>query len=137
MQEELDRFQKNDVWKIIELLKGKYVVGAKWVFRNKLDETGKVVRNKARLVAKGYSQQKGIDYTETFAHFAHLEAIHVLLPFASRHALMLYQMDVKSTFVNGIIKEEVYMEQPLGFKSSIYPHHVFKLNRDHCSSHWL
>ena len=54
MQEELDRFQKNDVWKIIELLKGKYVVGAKWVFRNKLDETGKVVRNKARLVAKGY-----------------------------------------------------------------------------------
>ena len=67
MQEQLDQFQKNDVWKLIELPKGKKATGAKWVFRNKLDKYGKVVRNKARLVAKGYSQQKGIDHIETFA----------------------------------------------------------------------
>ena len=65
-QEELDQFQKNDVWKLVELPKGKKVVGTKWVFKNKLDEAGKVVKNKARLVAKGYSQQEGIDYTKTY-----------------------------------------------------------------------
>ena len=99
------------------------------MFRNKLDKIGKIVRNKARLVAKGYSQQEGIDYTKTFAPVARLEAIHILLSFSTHHGMMLYQMDIKSTFLNGLIKEEVYVEQPLGFESSIYPYHVFKLNK--------
>jgi len=98
------------------------------VFRSKLDEIGKVARNKARLVAKGYSQQEGIDYIETFSLVANLEEVHILLSFATHHGTMLYQMDVKSMFLNGLIKEEVYVEQPSRFESSIYPHHVFKLN---------
>jgi len=75
MQEELDQFPKNDVWKLVELPKVKKVVGEKWVFYNKLDENGKVLRNKARLVTEGYSQQEGVDYKETYKHLAHLEAI--------------------------------------------------------------
>ena len=99
------------------------------MFRNKLDKIGKIVRNKARLVAKGYSQQEGIDYTKTFAPVARLEAIHILLSFSTHHGMMLYQMDIKSTFLNGLIKEEVYVKQPHGFESYIYPYHVFKLNK--------
>ena len=98
------------------------------MFRNKLDETGKVVRNKARLMAKGYSQQEGINYTKTFAPNARLEAIRILLSFDAHHGMM-YQMDVKKAFLNGLIKEEVYVGQIPGFESSIYPHHVFKLNK--------
>ena len=99
------------------------------MFRSKLDEIGKVVRNKARLVAKGYSQQEGIDYTKTFFLVARLEAICILLSFVAYHGMMLYQMDVKCTFLKGLIKEEVYVEQPSRFESSIYPHHVFKHNK--------
>ena len=113
----------------MELPKGKFGIGAKWVFINKLDETSKVVRNKARLVAKGYSQQEGIDYTKTFFLVARLEAICILLSFVAYHGMMLYQMDVKCTFLKGLIKEEVYVEQPSRFESSIYPHHVFKHNK--------
>jgi len=99
----------------------------KWVSRNKLDENGKVVRNKVRLVAKGYSQQEGIDYKETYALVARLEAIHTLLSFASYSNMKLHQMDVKSAaFLNGLIQEEVYVEQPLGFESETLPQHVFK-----------
>ena len=85
------------------------------------------MRNKARLVTKGYSQQKGIDYTKTFAHVARLEAIHILLSFATHTKTRLYQMDVKSTFLNGVIQEEIYIEQPPMFESNTFPHHVFKL----------
>ena len=99
------------------------------MLRNKLDEIGKVMRNKARLVAKGYSQQEGIDYTQTFALISRLKAIHILLSFAAHHGMMLYPMDVKRVFFNELIKEEVYVEQPLGFESSIYPHYVFKYNK--------
>ena len=90
MQEKLDQFQKNDVWKLIEFSKGKKVVGAKWVFRNKLDDNGKVVRNKARLVAKVYSQQEGINYKETYSLVARLEAIHILLSFVAYSNMNLY-----------------------------------------------
>ena len=102
------------------------------MLRNKLEEIGKDVRNKPRLVAKGYSQQEGIDYTKTFALVAHLRAILILLSFATHHGMMLYQMDVNCVFLNGLIKEEVYVKQPPGFESSIYPHHVFKLNKALC-----
>ena len=97
--------------------KGKKVVGAKWVFCNKLDENGKVVRNKARLVAKGYSQQECKDYKETYTHVARLEAIHILLLFAAYKNMKLYQIEVKSTFLNGLIQEKVYVEQPPRFES--------------------
>jgi len=102
-------------------------MGAKWVFRNMLDEAGKVVRNKARLVARCNSQQEGIDYTNTFVHVALLEAICILLSFIAYTTMRLYQMDVKSAFLNGLIQEEVYVEQPPWFESKTFPHHVFKL----------
>ena len=82
------------------------------LFRNKLYEQGEVIRNKARLVAQGYSQQEGIDYIETFAPVARLEAIRLLISYTVNHNITLYQMDVKSAFLNGIISEEVLVKQP-------------------------
>jgi vacuolar-type H+-ATPase catalytic subunit A/Vma1 len=115
MQEELNQFQRNDVWHLVAKSNYKNIIGTKWVFRNKLNELGEVVRNKARLVAQGYSQQEGIDYTETFAPIARLEAITLLLSYIVNHDVILYQMDVNSAFLNGVISEEVYVKQPPGF----------------------
>ena len=92
-----------------------------------MDENGIIVRNKARLVAQGYNQQEGIDYEETFAPVARLEAIRMLLAFACYKNFILYQMDVKNAFLNGFINEEVYVEQPSGFESFNFLNHVFKL----------
>jgi hypothetical protein len=100
---------------LVEKLK-QNVVGIKWVFRNKQDEHGVITRNKARLVAKGYSQVKGLDFDKTFAPIARLESIHILLAYATHHDFKLYLMDVKSAFLNGPIKEEVYVEQHPGFE---------------------
>jgi hypothetical protein len=88
-----------------------------------------VVRNKSILVAQGYSQKEGIAYEETFALVACLEAIRILLAFAVAKGFMLYQMDVKSAFLNGVIEEDVYVKQPLGFESEKYPHRVYRLKR--------
>jgi hypothetical protein len=105
------------------------VVGTKWVFRNKQDEHGVVIRNKAWLVEKGYAQVAGLDFEETFALVARLESIRILLAYAAHHSFRLFQMDVKSAFLNGLIKEEVYVEQPPGFEDDKYPDHVFKLSK--------
>ena len=88
-----------------------------------------ITRNEARLVAKGYNQEEGIDYDETFTPIARLEAIRMLLEFASFMDFKLYQIDVKSTFLNGFIEEEVYIEQPPGFKNFDFPNHIFKLSK--------
>jgi hypothetical protein len=127
MQEELNNFKRNKVWSLVERPK-QNVVKTKWVFRNKQDEFGIVIRNKARLVAKGYSQIKGLDFEKTFAPIASLESICILLAYATHHDFKLYQMDVKSAFLNGPIKEEVYVEQPPGFKDQEYPNHMYKLH---------
>jgi hypothetical protein len=124
MQDELNNFTRNQVWELEERPKNKNVIGTKWVYRNKQDEPGIVVKNKARLVAKGYSQVEGLDYGETFALVAHVEAICILLAYASSHKMKLFQMDVKSAFLNGFINEEVYVEQPPGFEDTTYPNHV-------------
>jgi len=99
------------------------------VFRNKLNEQGEVIRNKARLVAQGYNQQEGIDYTETFAPIARLEAIRLLLSYALNHNINLYQMDVKSAFLNGVISEEVFVKQSPGFEDLKHPDYVYKLKK--------
>jgi hypothetical protein len=109
--------------------KAKAIVGTKWVFHNKQDEFEIFTRNKARLVAKGYSQVKGLVFEETFAPVARLESIRILLAYATRHDFKLYQMDVKSAFLNGPIKEELYVEQPLGFEDQEYPNHLYKLHK--------
>jgi hypothetical protein len=123
MQEELNNFTRNEVWHLVPRHNQK-VVGTKWVFRNKYDEHGVVTRNKARLVAKGYSQVEGLDFDETYALIDRLESIRMLLTYATYHGFKLYQMDVKSAFLNGPIKEEVYVEQRPGFEDSKYPNHV-------------
>jgi hypothetical protein len=105
------------------------VIDNKWIFCNKQDEHGVVTRNKAQLVAKRYSQVEGLDFDKTFAPIARLESIHILLAYATHHGFKLYQMDVKSTFLNDPIKEEVYVEQPSGFKSEEHPNHVYKLHK--------
>jgi hypothetical protein len=127
MLEELNNFTRNEVWHLVPH-PNQNVVGTKWVFRNKQDEHGVVTRNKARLVAKCYSQVKGLDFNETYAPVARLEWIHILLAYATYHGFKLYQMDVKSAFLNGPIKKEVYVEQPPGFEDSEYPNHVYKLS---------
>jgi hypothetical protein len=105
------------------------IVGTKWVFHNKQDAHGVMTRNKARLVAKGYSQVESLDFDETFAPVTRLESIRILLAYATHHDFKLYQMDINSAFLNGPIKEEVYMEQPPGFEDEEYPNHVYKLHK--------
>jgi hypothetical protein len=104
------------------------VIGTKWVFKNKQGEDAEVVRNRDRLVAQGFSQVKGLDFGETFAPVAQLEAIRILLPFAASKGFKLYQMGVKSDFLNSVIHEDVYVRQPLGFENSMYPNRVYKLS---------
>jgi hypothetical protein len=127
MQDELNQFKQQGVWKLVPRPSHKKIVGVRWVFRNKLDEDGTVTRNKARLVAKGYSQAEGIDYDETFAPVARLEAIRIFLAFAAFSNFKVYQMDVKSAFLNGKLDEEVYVEQPPGFEDQEYLDYVFFL----------
>jgi hypothetical protein len=105
MEEELLQFEKNEVWNLVPKPRDHSIIGTRWVFRNKLDEEGKVIRNKARLVAQGYNQQEGIDYDETFAPVARLEAIRILLAYAAHKCLKLFQMDVISAFLNGFLND--------------------------------
>ncbi|KAH9649211.1 hypothetical protein KPL70_025897 [Citrus sinensis] len=129
MQEELNQFERNNVWELVPNPEHQSIIGTKWVFRNKMDESGVVVRNKARLVAQGYNQEEGIDFDETFAPVARLESIRMLLAYACHKDFILYQMDVKSTFLNGYIMEEIYMKQPPSFENEKFPDHVYKLSK--------
>ncbi|KAI4380054.1 hypothetical protein MLD38_006283 [Melastoma candidum] len=129
MQEELNQFERNKVWMLVQRPKDRSIVGTKWVFCNKLDESGVVVRNRATLVAKGYSLSEGIDYDETYAPVARLEAIRLLLAYACYNDFKLFQMDAKSAFLNGEIKEEVYVDQPPGFEDPKKHDHVYKLDK--------
>ena len=129
MQEELNSFTQNEVWSLVERLK-QNVIGTKWVFRNKEDEHGMVTRNKARLVAQGFTQIEGLDFGETYAPVARLESIRILLAYATHHDFKLYQMDVKSAFLNSPLSELVYVEQPSGFEDPKYPNHVYKLDKE-------
>ena len=99
MQEELNNFTRNEVWSLVERPK-QNVIGTKWVFRNKQDEHGVVIRNKARLMAQGFTQIEGLDFGETYASVARLESICILLAYAALHDFKLYQMGMKSAFIN-------------------------------------
>ncbi|GJS59473.1 putative ribonuclease H-like domain-containing protein [Tanacetum coccineum] len=121
MQEEMQQFLHQNVWKLVPLPEGKTTIRTKWILKNKRDVRGIVVRNKARLVAQGHRQEEGIDYDEVFAPVARIEAIRLFLAFASYMGFLVYQMDVKSAFLYGEIKKEVYVTQPKGF---VDPHHL-------------
>ncbi|GKA78242.1 retrovirus-related pol polyprotein from transposon TNT 1-94 [Tanacetum coccineum] len=129
MQEELNQFYRNKVWTLVPLPHGKIAIGSKWVFRNKKNEHGIVTKNKARLVAQGYSQEEGIDYDETFAPVARIEATRIFLTFATYINFIVFQIDVKTAFLNGKLKEEVYVKQPPGFESNEFPDNVCKLDK--------
>ncbi|GJT09588.1 putative ribonuclease H-like domain-containing protein [Tanacetum coccineum] len=128
MQEELLQFKLQQVWILVDLPYGKRAIRTKWVYRNKKDERGIVIRNKARLVAQGYTQEEGIDYDEVFAPVARIEAIRLFLAYASYKEFVVYQMDVKSAFLYGKIKE-VYVCQPPGFKDPQFPDKVYKVEK--------
>jgi hypothetical protein len=128
MQEKLNNFTRNELWHLVPC-PNQNVVGTKWVFHNKQDEHDVVIRNKAQLVSKGHSQVEGLDFDEPYAPVARLKSIRILLAYATYHGFKLFQMDVKSAFLNGSIKEEVYVEQPLGFEDSEYPTHVYKTSK--------
>ncbi|GJV18452.1 putative ribonuclease H-like domain-containing protein, partial [Tanacetum coccineum] len=127
MQEEMQQFINQKVWKLVPLPDRKIAIGTKWILKNKRDARGIVVRNKARLVAQGHRQEEGIDYDEVFAPVARIEAIRLFLAFASYMGFMVYQMDVKSAFLYGEIDEEVYVTQPKGFEDPHFPKHVYKV----------
>ncbi|GJW07541.1 retrovirus-related pol polyprotein from transposon TNT 1-94 [Tanacetum coccineum] len=129
MQEELNQFARNKVWTLVPPPYGKTIIGSKWIFINKRDETDIVIKNKARLVAQGYRQKEGTYYDKTFAPVARLETIRIFVAFATYMNFIVCQMDVKSAFLNGKLKEEVYVQQPLGFESSEFPNHVCKLEK--------
>ncbi|GKA74492.1 putative ribonuclease H-like domain-containing protein [Tanacetum coccineum] len=129
MQEELLQFKLQEVWTLVELPNGKQAIGTKWVFRNKKDERGIVIKNKARLVAQGYTQEEGINYDEVFAPVARIEAIRLFLAYASFKDFVVYQMDIKSAFLYGKIEEEVYVYQPPGFEDPNFPNRVYKVEK--------
>ena len=115
MDDEIKAIVKNNTWELATLPKGQKAIGVKWVYKAKKNANGEVERYKARLVAKGYSQRYGIDYDEVFAPVARLETIRLIISMAAQHKWRIYQMDVKSAFLNGTLEEEVYTEQPMGY----------------------
>ncbi|GJS27495.1 retrovirus-related pol polyprotein from transposon TNT 1-94 [Tanacetum coccineum] len=129
MQEELHQFDRVQVWELIDKPFGKNVIKLKWLWKNKKDEDQTVIRNKARLVAKGYAQEDGIDFEESFAPVARLEAIRIFVAYAAYKSFPIYQMDVKTAFLNGPLKEEVYVAQPDILVDPDHPKKVYRLRK--------
>ncbi|GKB18792.1 retrovirus-related pol polyprotein from transposon TNT 1-94 [Tanacetum coccineum] len=125
MQEELNEFERLEVWKLVPRLDKVMVITLKWIFKVKLDELGGILKNKARLVACGYRQEEGNDFEESFAPMARLDAICKFLAFVAHMNMIVYQMDVKTAFLNGILREEVYFIQPDGFVDQDNLNHEF------------
>nr|GEV37539.1 retrovirus-related Pol polyprotein from transposon TNT 1-94 [Tanacetum cinerariifolium] len=132
MQEELNKFEQLEVWELIPRPDKVMVITLKWIFKVKLDELGGILKNKARLVARSYRQEEGIDFEESFAQVARLEAIWIFLAYAAHKNMVVYQMDVKIAFLNGNLQEEVYVSQPDGFVDQDNPNHVYKLKKALC-----
>ncbi|GJV80787.1 retrovirus-related pol polyprotein from transposon TNT 1-94 [Tanacetum coccineum] len=129
MQEELHEFERLEVYELIPRPERVMIITLKWIFKVKLDELGGVLKNKARLVARGYRQEEGIDFEESFAQVARLEAVRIFIAFAAHMNMVVYQMDVKIAFLNGIICEEVYVSQPDRFVDGGNPNYVYKLKK--------
>ncbi|GJW65743.1 retrovirus-related pol polyprotein from transposon TNT 1-94 [Tanacetum coccineum] len=129
MQEEIHEFDRLDVWELVPPPDSAMIIALKWIYKVKLDEYGDVLKNKARLVAKGFRQEEGLDFEESFALVARLEAIRIFIANAASKNMTVYQMDVKTAFLNGELKEEVYVHQPEGFVDPERPHHVYRLKK--------
>nr|GEW76274.1 retrovirus-related Pol polyprotein from transposon TNT 1-94 [Tanacetum cinerariifolium] len=129
MQEELLQFKRLDVWVLVPTPDNISPLTLKWLFKNKHDEEQTVIRNKSRLVVRGYRQEEGIDFEESFAPVARMEAIRIFLAYAADKSFTVFQMDVKTAFLHGSLKEDVYVCQPKGFIDSDHPSHVYKLKK--------
>ncbi|GJT75301.1 retrovirus-related pol polyprotein from transposon TNT 1-94 [Tanacetum coccineum] len=129
MQEELNQFKCLDVWELVECLVGKNIIGVKWIWKNKTDAKNMVIRNKSRLVAKGYGQEEGIDFKENFAPVARLEAIRIFVAYAAHKSFTIYLMDVKTTFLNSTLKEEVFVSKPDNFVDPDFLTLVYRLKK--------
>ncbi|GJU09320.1 retrovirus-related pol polyprotein from transposon TNT 1-94 [Tanacetum coccineum] len=129
MQEELHQFDRSDVWELVDRPLCKNVINKKWLWKNKRDEENDVIRNKARLVAKGYSQKEEIDFEESFAPVAQLEVVLLFVAYVVHKSFPIYQLDVKTTFLYGPLKEEVYVNQPDGFVDPYNPDQVYRLKK--------
>eukprot|EP00253_Pinus_taeda_P026288 PITA_26288 len=128
MDEEIIAIERNKTWDLVKLPKGKEVIGVKWVYKTKSNVEGKIERHKARLVVKGYKQQYGRDYEETFAPVARMETVRVVMSIAAQNKWKVYQMDVKSAFLN-VLKEEVYIEKPPGYENKGQEHKLCRLKK--------
>nr|GEY87627.1 hypothetical protein [Tanacetum cinerariifolium] len=127
--EELFQFKRLDVWVLVPAPDNISPLTLKWLFKNKHDEEQTVIRNKSRLVVRGYRQEEGIDFEESFALVARMEAIRIFLAYAAHKLFTVFQMDVKTSFLHGSLKEDVYMCQPEGFIDTDHPSHVYKLKK--------
>ncbi|GKA52013.1 integrase, catalytic region, zinc finger, CCHC-type containing protein [Tanacetum coccineum] len=129
MQKVLNEFECLKVWELVPRLDKVMVITLKWIYKVKLDELGGILKNKARLVTRGYRQEEGIDFEKFFAPVARLVAIRIFLAYAAHMNMIVYQMDVKTAFLNGILREEVYVSQSDGFVDQDNPNHVYKLKK--------
>nr|GEY92373.1 retrovirus-related Pol polyprotein from transposon TNT 1-94 [Tanacetum cinerariifolium] len=129
MQEELLQFKRLDVWVLVPATDNISPLTLKWLFKNKHDEEQTVIRNKSRLVVRGYRQEEGIDFEESFAPVARMESIKIFLAYAAHKSFTVFQMDVKTAFLHGSLKEDMYVCQPEGFIDTDHPSHVYKLKK--------
>ena len=125
----MDSMYVNQVWTLVDAPEGVSPIGCKWVYKKKIGTDGQVETYKARLVAKGFRQKQGIDYDETFSPVAMLKSIRIMLAIEAYHDYEIWQMDVKTAFLNGFLEEEVYMSQLEGFVLETKPNQIFKLKK--------
>uniref|UniRef100_A0A2N9G9X7 Uncharacterized protein n=1 Tax=Fagus sylvatica TaxID=28930 RepID=A0A2N9G9X7_FAGSY len=129
MDEEIASIKRNQTWELVDLPNGRGVIGLKWIYKTKFNEDGSIQKHKARLVAKGYAQQPGVDFHETFALVVRMETIRTVLALAAQMELQVFQLDVKSAFLNGDLEEEVYVEQPKGYVKKGKEDQVYRLRK--------
>ncbi|GJV95885.1 putative ribonuclease H-like domain-containing protein [Tanacetum coccineum] len=134
MQKELHQLKRLDVWEIVDRPYYKNVINLKWLWKNKCDEENTVIRNKSCLMAKGYRQEEGIDFEESFAPVARLEAVRIFIAYVAHKSFPVYQMDVNTTFLNGPLNEEVYVNQPDGFVDLHHPVKVYRFKKNFMDS---
>ena len=129
MQEEMEAFQKNNIYELVKLPKGRKALRNKWVYKLKKDGRGDLVKYKARLVVKGFGEKKGIDFDEIFSPVVKLSSIRIILGLATNQDLEIEQLDVKTAFLHGDLEEEIYMQQPEGFEDKRKEDLVCKLKK--------
>ncbi|GJX75723.1 retrovirus-related pol polyprotein from transposon TNT 1-94, partial [Tanacetum coccineum] len=129
MQEEIHEFERLKVWELVTCPDNLFLIKLKWIYKVKTDESGGVLKNKARLVAQGFRQEEGIDFEESFSPVARIKAIRIFVAYAAHKNMIICQMDVKTAFLNGELKVEVYVSQPEGFVDQDNPSHVYKLKK--------